>query len=436
MNWSSPEIAARLLAVPSCRRRGWLEAAGGPVLTARLPAARVGEAVRVGRDGRLAEVVAFRDRRAVLLPAGGCEGLSRGDEVWADGERFRVRWSSGLLGRVLDAHGRPVDGAPEPPAEAWLPTELEPPSPLCRRPLEQPLVTGIRVIDALFTLARGQRIGLFAGPGVGKSSLLGQLARGTEADCTVLALVGERGRELGDFLRRDLGRQGLQRSVVVCATSDRPAAERARAVPVATAIAHGFRRQGKSVLLLVDSLTRHARACREVALAAGEFPGRRGYPPSVFEGLAQLLERAGDDGRGTISAVYTVLLEGEAPDDPLAEEVRSLLDGHLVLGRQLAEAGVFPALELGESLSRLAERVSGERQRRLAREARWLWCTYQSRKMMIEAGLYQPGGDAQLDRAVRLRPALLEWMRQGREEKYSLEQSLDSLEALLREGQE
>ncbi len=259
-----------------------MEAAGGPVLTASLPAARVGEAVRVGTEGKWAEVVAFRDSRAVLLPAQGCGGFRRGDEVWADGESYLVRWSFGLLGRVLDAHGRVVDDGPEPPAEAWLPIELPPPAPLQRRPLAQPLPTGIRVIDALFTLARGQRIGLFAGPGVGKSSLLGQMARGAAADCTVVALVGERGRELGDFLRRDLGTEGLRRSVVVCATSDRPAAERARAVPVATAIAHGFRRRGKSVLLLVDSLTRPARACREVALAAGEFPGRRGYPPSVF----------------------------------------------------------------------------------------------------------------------------------------------------------
>jgi FliI/YscN family ATPase len=431
---TSRRLSEWLSRLPSCRRRGRLQAACGPVLSAVLPRARVGEVVEVGGERKEALVVAFDGQRAQLLCLEAAEGLKGGEEILADGRPDVVPFSAACLGRILDARGKPIDGLGALAAEEMLEVDFAPPPPLRRRPLDQPLITGLRVIDCLLPLARGQRVGLLAGPGMGKSTLLGQLARGARADCVVLALVGERGREVNEFISRDLGAEGLRRSVVVCATSDCPAAERARALPLATALAHGFRRRGKSVLLLADSLTRHARALREVALGSGEPLLGRGYPPSVFDALASLLERAGDDGRQSITAIYTVLVEGEENEDALAEEVKSLLDGHLVLSAELARAGIFPALDVGASLSRLADRVAPPEQMRLVAQAKLLWSVYQNRRLLIESGLYQEGSDADIDRARRFYPRLLQWLRQDSAQLADRDQGLEALRLLLEEN--
>jgi len=417
----------RVASVNPVRRSGKLAAAVGATLTATLPGARMGEQVLIGKSRVPAEVAGFKDGRVLLLPFGDGLDLSSGMRVQGTSRTFRVPWSEDLLGRILDARARPLDRREPPSTCTTLPVDAEAPSAVDRPPVRQPLATGIRALDGFATLGRGQRMGLFAGPGLGKSTLLAQIARGTQADCIVLALVGERGREVSEFIRENLGPEGLARSVVVCATSDRPAAERARVLPVATAIAEGFRASGRHVLLLVDSLTRHARALREIALCAGEPPGRRGFPPSVFDRLAALVERAGNDADGSITALYTVLTEGEAEDDPLDEEVKALLDGHITLSPHLAQAGCYPAIDPCFCLSRLMDRVVSDEHHEAARKIRELISVYESRRDMIVAGAYQPGGDPELDRAIAVRPAVLDFIRQGPGENSDLERTTADL---------
>ena len=428
---NAPTILAdwkkRIASINPVRRSGKLEAALGATLTATLPGARLGERVLIGKDRTPAEVAGFKDGRVLLLPFGDGADLSCGLKVRGTSRTFRVPWSEDLLGRILDSQARPLDRRETPRTCMTLPVNAAAPSPVDRPPVSEPLATGIRALDGFATLGRGQRMGLFAGPGLGKSTLLAQIAKGTQADCIVLALVGERGREVSEFIREDLGRDGLARSVVVCATSDRPAGERARVLPVATAIAEGFRASGKQVLLLVDSLTRHARALREIALSAGEPPGRRGFPPSVFDRLAALVERAGNDGNGSITALYTVLTEGDPEDDPLGEEVKALLDGHIILSPHLAQSGCYPAIDPCASLSRLMDRVVSVEHREAARKIRRLVESFESRRDMIAAGAYEPGGDPELDRAIALRPAIMEFIRQRPEERSSLERTLADL---------
>jgi FliI/YscN family ATPase len=417
----------RVAEINPVRRSGRLEAAVGATLLATLPGARVGERVLIGNGGASAEVAGFRDGRAILLPLGSGTDLSCGLKVRGTSQTFAVPWSRDLLGRILDAQARPMDRRAPPRCQKLLPVNAKAPSPVKRAPVEEPLATGIRALDGFTTLGRGQRMGLFAGPGLGKSTLLAQIARGTRADCIVLALVGERGREVSEFMRRDLGPQGLARSVVVCATSDRPAGERARVLPVATAIAEGFRSGGFQVLLLVDSLTRHARALREIALSAGEPPGRRGFPPSVFDRLAAVVERTGNDESGSITALFTVLTEGEPEDDPLGEEVKALLDGHITLSPDLARAGCYPAIDPCASLSRLMDRLVAPEHLEAARQVRELFSVYESRRDLITAGAYEPGSDRDLDRAIALRPAVLDFIRQKPGEQSGFERTLADL---------
>ncbi len=414
-----------------CLRLGSLQAACGATLLARLPGGRIGEQVAIGPDRRSAEVIGFRDDLVVLLPHGGRAELSPGMDVRATGRAMTVGWSPELLGRVIDAQGRPLDGRSLPRPCEYLPLDASAPTPMERAPIERRLATGVRAIDGLVSLGEGQRIGLFSGAGVGKSSLLSQIARGTEADCTVLCLVGERGREVGEFVHHGLGPEGLRRSVVICATSDAPAGERARALPVATAVAEGFRKAGKRVLLLADSLTRHARALREIALSAGEPPGRRGYPPSVFDRLAALVERTGNDARGSITAIYTVLTEDHPEDDPMAEEARGLVDGHILLSPDLAREGVFPALDPCRSLSRLMDRLVSEDHRNAADEFRRLWSAHEDRKDLIAAGAYEPGSEPLTDKALTLRPAMLDFLRQKARESCDFTTSVEQLSALV-----
>ncbi|NMB75385.1 MAG: FliI/YscN family ATPase [Myxococcales bacterium] len=413
------------------RRRGWVLAARGALLEACLPRARLGEVVQLGRTQAQAEVCGFCGDRAMLLPTCGCQGLAPAEPVEATGEPFSLPWSESLTGCLVDAHARRLDGGPPLPVERRLPLFAAPPDPARRPPIREALFTGVRAIDGLLTLGVGQRVGLYAGPGVGKSTLLGQLARQARVERVVLCLVGERGREVNEFLERVLGPEGRRRTVTVCATSDAPAGERARVLPAATAIAEGFRDRGQSVLLLVDSLTRHVRAMRDVALALGEAPGRRGFPPSVFDQLAGLLERAGAAPAAAITAVYTVLVEGDAEDDPVAQETRGLLDGHIVLSPELARAGLFPAIDPAESLSRSMDGLVGPEQLAAARRVRAWWSAFESRRELIAAGAYQSGAEPLLDEALRRRPRLLEFLAQPPRECADAQETERRLRALV-----
>jgi ATP synthase in type III secretion protein N len=421
-------ILARLDAAPPLRAEGRVEAVSGLAIRASLPGAFVGEHVVIARarGGALgAEVVGLERDRAVLLAHGETGGLSTGDAVKPSGHPLRVPVGSALLGRVVDGLGRPLDDGPALAGSA--PISAEPPPALERPLIGATLATGIRAIDGLLTLGRGQRVGLFAGSGVGKSSLLAQIARQTEAEAFVVALVGERGREVREFLEEGLGPEGRARGVVVVATSDRPALERMRAVDVATRIAESLRDEGKDVLLLVDSVTRFARAAREVGLSAGEPPTRRAFPPSVFAALPRLLERAGLAERGSITALYTVLVEAGDLDEPIADEIRGILDGHIVLDRALASRGHFPAIDVLASLSRLFPKLaSGEHQAAAAR-LRALLAALAEKLDLHAMGAYEAGRDPLFDRALARRDAIDAFLRQGPLEREAFETTVRRL---------
>ena len=338
--------------------------------------------------------------------------IAVGARVLGSGRMACAPVGRGALGRVVDGLGRPIDGGPPLRDVHWMPVHAEPPPPLERTPISLPLPTGVRAIDGLLTLGRGQRVGIFAGSGVGKSTLLGMLARGTAADVTVIALIGERGREVRDFIEHDLGLDALPRCVVVASTGDNPAAMRLCAARAATAIAEGFRAEGLDVLLLFDSLTRVAMAQREIGLAAGEPPTTRGYPPSVFSLLPHLMERAGPAATGSITAFYTVLVDGEDMDEPISDISRATLDGHIVLKRSIASAGHYPPIDVLGSVSRLMSRVASPAHNASARVLRQLLAAYEESRDLINIGAYSRGADPVVDRAIDLMPALNDYLRQ------------------------
>jgi FliI/YscN family ATPase len=427
------KLADTLAGVDTVAAVGRLRAVVGLAIEADLPGVRVGELCEIERyDGSLllAEVVGFREQSATLLPLGSAEGLGPDDLVRPTGRRLRVAFSDALLGRVLDGLGQPLDGGPSIEGEL-RPVHGAAPNPLSRPRIERVLPTSVRALDAFATLGEGQRLGLFAGSGVGKSRLLGQIARGAAADVFVVCLVGERGRELADFLHDALGTDGLARGVVLCASSDSPPLVRMRCPLVATAIAEGFREQGKRVLLLMDSITRFARAARDVALAAGEAPARRGYPPSVFAQLPTLLERAGTAERGSITGLYTVLVEGDDLDEPIADELRGLLDGHIVLSRPLAQRGHFPAIDVPRSLSRLADRLVTPEHARAAAAVRAHLALYEQKRDLIALGAYQKGGDVRLDAALARIEAIETFLRQASDERSELASTITALQRLV-----
>ena len=401
-------LRARLAGTSTLRPVGKVVGVTGLMLRVTLPGARVGDVLIVHRRGGplSAEVVGFADGEALVVPLGELSGVGPDDLVESTGSGPEIGAGEALLGRVLDGLGRPIDGLEAPTGLKWVPVDRAPPPALGRRPVDTALPTGVRVIDGLMTLGVGQRVGLFAGSGVGKSTLLGAIARGTTADVVVVALVGERGREVSEFLERALGSVGRARAVVVVATSDAPPVERLRAAQTATAIAEAFRDQGKNVMLLVDSVTRVARAQREIGLAAGEPPTRRGYPPSVFALLPRLLERSGQGEKGAITAVYTVLVEGSDMDEPIADEVRGILDGHIVLERQIAARGHYPAVDAVASLSRVMDQVVSATHREAARRVRSALSLYEQKRDLITLGAYEKGSDARLDRALLVLPEL------------------------------
>ncbi len=411
------QLLAGLQRSPTVERRGRLVEVLGTTLKVTGIAPRVGDFCEViePSTGRVVpvEVVGIAGQATILTPLGDVRGLSVDAEVIVRSGEDSVPWGDGLLGRVLDGRGRPIDGKGALPADLKRrPLHASAPQPMERALIDAPLATGVRAIDTLLTLGQGQRLGVFAAAGGGKSTLLGMLARFAEADVIVIALIGERGREVREFIEDALGEAGLARSVIVCATSDRAAMERVRAAHHATAVAEGFRSEGRNVLLLMDSVTRFARALREIGLAAGEPPVRRGFPPSVFAELPRLFERAGNDATGSITGIYTVLLEDEEGDDPIGEEVRSILDGHVILSRKLGAAGHYPAIDVLASLSRLFPRLATPAHREAATRVRALLAKHAEIEFLVQVGEYRAGADPLADRAIAARPEIDTLLRQ------------------------
>jgi type III secretion protein N (ATPase) len=401
--------------------KGRVTRAVGTVIHAVVPDVRIGElcilAEPRGRWSLEAEVVGLSGETALLTPIGDLQGLSSRTEVISTGRMIEAPVGDALLGRVIGSRGQPLDARG--PVET---TEMQPlhglaPNPLSRKLIKQPLKLGLRVLDGLLTCGEGQRLGIYGEPGGGKSSLLAQIVKGVEADVAVIGLIGERGREVREFVERHLGPEGMSRSVVVVATSDRSAMERVKAAYVTTSIAEYFRDRGRRVVLMMDSVTRFARALREIGLAAGEPPTRRGFPPSVFATLPQLMERAGPGEHGSITAFYTVLVEGDGSGDPIAEETRGILDGHIVLSRKLADSGHYPAIDVLGSRSRVMDAVTSPEHRRHAGRLRELLARYADAEFLIQVGEYKSGGDPITDEAVAkiddvrgfLRQASAEW---------------------------
>ncbi|MGB9866831.1 MAG: flagellar protein export ATPase FliI [Bacillota bacterium] len=406
-------------------RLGRVAQVTGLIIESAGPRVKLGELCTVEKeDGSvlLAEAVGFRGERVLLTPLGELEGISPGCVVKAAGRPMTVGVGMELLGRVVDAFGQPIDGGRPVRAEAWYPAMRPAPDPLTRLPITEPLQVGVRAIDGLLTCGKGQRIGIFSGSGVGKSTLLGMIARNTSAQVNVVALVGERGREVRDFIQKDLGEEGLKRSVVVVATSDKPPMVRIKAAFTATAIAEYFRDLGMDVLLMMDSVTRFAMAQREVGLATGEPPTTRGYTPSVFALLPRLLERSGTAERGSITGFYTVLVDGDDMNEPIADAVRGILDGHIVLSRQLASKGHYPPIDVLASVSRLMISVVNGEHMELARKVRTVLATYKDAEDLINIGAYVSGSNPDIDYAVKMIKPVTEFLQQGIREKSSLQE--------------
>lgn len=434
MTFDAPRAREALARARPLRLRGRVTRLAGLTVEAALGGVRIGELVEISSPGGaplLAEVVGLREDRAVLLPFGELAGVGLESDVLPAGRPLVVHAGEQLLGRILDGLGRPSDGRPLPAGLEEWPVARPSPAPLARRRITEALPLGVRAIDALATVGVGQRVGVFAGAGVGKSTLLGQIARNTRAELSVICLVGERGREVREFVEDALGPAGLARSVVVAATSDDPALVRLQAAHVATAIAEWFAERGRNVLFMLDSVTRYARAQREVGLAAGEAPARQGYPPSVFAALPRLLERTGNRATGGITALYTVLVAGGDMEEPIADEVRSILDGHVVLDRGLAERGRFPAVDPLASLSRAMPAVTTDAHRAAAARLRALLAAYERQRDLLAVGAYRRGGDPDADAAVDRMPAIEAFLRQAPGDREPFASTLERLAGIV-----
>lgn len=432
-----PTLSAALATVGGPRVKGRVVQVVGTIIKAVVPHVKMGELCMLrnsGDDSEVeAEVVGFSNEAALLTPIGDMHGISVSTQVIPTGRSHQVAVGPHLLGRVLDGLGRPLDQEEHGPLvwEKLYPVYAEAPDPLARRIIAQPLELGIRAIDAVLTCGEGQRFGVFAAAGGGKSTLMGMLVNGAAVDVTVIALIGERGREVREFLENELGAEGRRKSVVICATSDRSSMERVKAAYVATAVAEYFRDQGKKVLFLMDSVTRFARALREIGLAAGEPPTRRGFPPSVFAMLPKLLERTGMSDRGSITALYTVLVEGDDMTEPIADETRSIIDGHIVLSRKLGAANHYPAIDVLASVSRVMNAVVSERHRALAGRLRSLLAKYEEIDLLVKVGEYKTGTDPLADEAIAKIEAIRRFLRQQTHEHCDMQQTLAMLESLV-----
>jgi flagellum-specific ATP synthase len=423
----------RLAARSAWRWSGRVVEANGQTVEAEGPLCSVGECCEIlDGDGRRhrAEVIGFRGRHVLAMPLEATQGIRYGDTLRAMGVTPGIAVGEEMEGRILNALGAPLDGLPAPRAAHMWPLDGAVPHPMEREPIREPLQTGLRVLDGMLTVGRGQRVGIFGGSGVGKSTLIGMMTRNTAADLTVVGLVGERGREVREFVEDSLGEEGRRRSVVLVSTSDQSPLLRMRAAMAATSVAEFYAARGKHVLLVLDSLTRYAMAAREIGLAAGEPPASKGYTPSVFARLAKLVERAGNFQNGSITAFYTVLMEGDDQQDPVVDAVRSLLDGHVVLSRSMAAAGWYPPVDVLDSLSRLMPAVTTPEHRAQASMARRLLAAHARSEDLVRIGAYKAGTDEELDRAMRAMPGLREFLEQGSQECVTMEQSVARLKAM------
>lgn len=434
------DLSKHIRAAAACdplRYNGKVVQVVGLTIESQGPSCQVGEVCKVHtRGGRAipAEVVGFRQERVVLMPLGDMSGIEPGCEVVSTGDPLLVPVGRALLGRVLDGLGRPMDGLEPPDCDQLYPVTASPPDPLRRRRIAEPLELGIRAIDGVLTVGKGQRIGIFSGAGVGKSTLLGMIARNTRAEVNVIGLVGERGREVREFIERDLGEEGLRRSVVVCATSDAPAVVRLKAAMTATTVAEFFRDQGVDVILMMDSVTRVAFAQREMGLALGEPPATRGYTPSVFAMLPRLLERSGCSDRGAITGLYTVLVEGDDMTEPVADQVKSILDGHIVLSRELAEQNHYPSIDILQSVSRSMPDITTREHREAANRARDVLATHREAQDLINIGAYVPGSNPKIDHARAMIDRVRQYLRQDVNVKSAAEEATEELLLLLGDG--
>ena len=407
----------------------------GTIIRAVIPSVKIGEICLLRNPGEelgmKAEVVGFSHGSALLMPMGDMQGISSETEVIPTGQVHLVPVGNSLLGRVLDGMGDPIDSATRGPLHVtrYYPVLTGAPDPLRRRIIKHPLSLGVRALDGLLTCGEGQRLGVFAAAGGGKSTLMAMLVKGADVDVTVVALIGERGREVREFLEHELGEEGLARSVIVCATSDKSSMERSKAAYVATAIAEYFRDQGKRVLFLMDSVTRFARALREIGLAAGEPPTRRGFPPSVFAALPRLMERVGMGHKGSITALYTVLVEGDDMTEPIADETRSILDGHIILSRKLASANHYPAIDILASVSRVMNMVVSDDHKQIAGQFRELMAKYNEIELLVKIGEYKRGADPKADQAIDRIEKLRTFLRQRTDERISFEETLSQMSA-------
>ncbi|HET9454509.1 MAG TPA: FliI/YscN family ATPase [Gemmatimonadaceae bacterium] len=433
MGLSLAELHNAVSDIPRVERLGRVRRIVGLVIEATGLDVGLGELCRVTSQAQdasvLAEVVGFHDGSVLLMPLGDMDGLHQGASVQALGRSFGVDVGPALLGRILNGLGHPIDGGGKLDVTHRVPLSAPPPNPLQREMITEPLETGVRAIDGTLTIGRGQRIGIFAGSGVGKSTLLGMIARTARADVNVIALLGERGREVREFITHSLGEEGLRRSVIVVATGDEAALVRARGALVATAIAEYYRDQGKQVLLMVDSVTRVAMAWREIGLATGEPPTTKGYPPSVFAALPRLLERAGNGTRGGITGIYTVLVDGDDFNEPVADAARSILDGHIVLTRKLADADHYPAIDVLQSKSRVRDQIIDGEHRAGAGALLRLEAAFREKEDLILAGAYQKGSDPVVDGSIAMRGPVLEFLRQRPDQPTPFPETRDALVA-------
>ena len=416
--------------------RGRVTQVLGTIIKAVIPGVQVGELVTLKSPSKedwelTAECVGFVQQAAILTPLGDLSGISTSTVAISSGKVHMIPVGECLRGRVVDGLGNPADGGPPLAPDAYYPVYAPPPSPMSRRIIDTPMPMGLRVLDGLLTCGEGQRMGVFAAAGGGKSTLLSCLVKGTAAEVVVLALIGERGREVREFIEHDLGPEGMKKAILVVSTSDRPSMERLKAAYVATAIAEYFRDKGRKVLLLMDSVTRFGRALREIGLAAGEPPTRRGFPPSVFSSLPKLMERAGNSEKGSITALYTVLVEGDDMTEPIADETRSILDGHIILSRALGEANHYPAVDVLASVSRCMGAVTGKEHRAAASRFRQLLAKYRDVELLVQIGEYKKGQDALADEAIAKRDSLNAFLRQGRDERTTLDEAVKGMATLV-----
>ncbi|MBQ0139898.1 MAG: flagellar protein export ATPase FliI [Kurthia sp.] len=441
MNMKAAELLTLITEVPTFKKFGRISRVVGLMIESNGPHCSIGDVCKIhvnssqlGHQEILAEVVGFKDDIVVLMPFTSLKDIAIGCLVEGTGKPLEVKVGPELIGKILDSMGRPIDGSLLPQGLTTVQTEGEPPNPLTRPPISETLEVGVKAIDGMLTVGNGQRIGIFAGSGVGKSTLLGMIARNTKADLNVIALIGERGREVREFIERDLGPEGVKRSIIVAATSDQPALMRIKGAFTATAIAEYFREQGLNVMLMMDSVTRVAMAQREVGLATGEPPAQKGYTPSVFAILPKLLERTGTNEKGSITAFYTVLVDGDDMNEPIADTVRGILDGHIVLDRNLANKGQYPAINVLKSVSRLMNHIASKEHVAAATKLRELYYTYTKNEDLINIGAYKRGSSAEVDAAIHYEPLITNFLKQGFMDPVSMEQTVNELTVLARGG--